>query len=166
MCVVTKFPDVGSAMRKLFQSQRELLLAKPTCGDQNYFWHCSVPEVILVPRCCFAMISYHGARALVLSILRPVNIRWPTFQIIWPTFNQHFFLLARLFHFLIDRCAHNIISIICFNHMLTQPSKSQAELSPAWLRQGRIPACDLLGPVYWKYVVGRRTSDRLSISSK
>ena len=27
------------------------LVSNPTCGNQNYFWHCSVPEVILVPTC-------------------------------------------------------------------------------------------------------------------
>lgn len=24
-------------------------VSSPTSGNQNYFWHCSVPEVILVP---------------------------------------------------------------------------------------------------------------------
>ena len=26
-------------------------LAETTCGNQNYLWHCTVPEVILVPTC-------------------------------------------------------------------------------------------------------------------
>ena len=34
------------------------LLFNPTCGNQNYLWHCSVPEVILVPTCCFCKCSF------------------------------------------------------------------------------------------------------------
>ena len=33
------------------QKNKDAVLAKPTSGNQSYFWHCSVPEEILVPWC-------------------------------------------------------------------------------------------------------------------
>ena len=49
--VTTTFRQYSQIVQNAPRKQRKLFLTQPTCGNQNYLWHCSVPEVILVPTC-------------------------------------------------------------------------------------------------------------------